>query len=51
MQSYFETMYYEEHKVPHGFITGKAAYGHMNADGHRAIADVLYDVINKMEEQ
>ena len=51
MQSYFETMYYEEHKVPHGFITGKAAYGHMNADGHSAIADVLYDVIIKMEEQ
>lgn len=51
MQSYFETMYYEEHKVPHGFITGKAAYGHMNADGHSAIADVLYDVINNMEEQ
>lgn len=51
MQSYFEKMYYEEHKVPHGFITGKAAYGHMNADGHSAIADVLYDVIVKMEEQ
>lgn len=51
MTSYFETMYYEEHKVPHGFITGKAAYGHMNADGHSAIADVLYDVIMKMEEQ
>ena len=51
MASYFETMYYEEHKVPHGFITGKAAYGHMNADGHSAIADVLYDVITKMEEQ
>lgn len=51
MTSYFETMYYEEHKVPHGFITGKAAFGHMNADGHSAIADVLYDVIVKMEEQ
>ncbi len=51
MQSYFETMYYEEHKVPHGFVTGKAAYGHMNADGHSAIADVLYDVILEMEEQ
>lgn len=51
MTSYFETMYYEEHKVPHGFITGKAAFGHMNADGHSAIADVLYDVIMKMEEQ
>lgn len=50
MTSDFETMYYELHQVPHGFITGKTAFGHLNAYGHKAIANALYDVIVQMEE-
>ena len=41
----FEKMYKTEHKLPHGFITGKISCGHINADGHRAVADELYKVI------
>ena len=50
MTSDFENMYYESHQVPHGFVTGKTAFGHLNADGHRVIAKSLYDVIVQMEE-
>lgn len=50
MTSDFENMYYELHQVPHGFVTGKTAFGHLNADGHRVIANALYDVIVQMEE-
>lgn len=49
MTSDFEIMYYEENKVPHGFTTGKIAYGHLNEDGHKAIANALYEVIIQME--
>lgn len=50
MTTDFETMFYEEHQVPHGFVTGKTAFGHLNAHGHNAIAKALYDVIVQMED-
>lgn len=50
MTADFETMYYEKHKVPHGFVTGKAAFGHLNAYGHEAIAEALYNKIIQMED-
>lgn len=39
----FERMYYEEHKVAHGFVTGKVESGHLNASGHAAMAEALYE--------
>ena len=46
----FEKMYYEEHHVPHGFITGRLGAGHLNKYGHAAVADALYDAIKELEE-
>lgn len=50
MTDSFETMYDEEHKVPHGFVTGRLEEGHLNATGHMAIANELYKEIEKMKE-
>ena len=49
MTDSFEQMYDEDHHVPHGFVTGKIASGHLNKYGHKAIADRLYDAISGME--
>ena len=49
MAERFEKMYNEEHHVPHGFITGEIASGHLNKYGHKAIADGLYDTIIGLE--
>lgn len=45
-----ESMYYDEHRVAHGFVTGELATGHLNAYGHSAVADCLYNEINRLEE-
>jgi hypothetical protein len=50
MTSDFEKMYYVDHHVAHGFVTGKLETGHLNRYGHAAIADALYEKIIKMEE-
>lgn len=50
MTTAFETMYHEENFVPHGFVTGKVASGHLNKHGHAAVAKVLYEKISSMEE-
>ncbi|NMA18559.1 MAG: hypothetical protein GX939_07380 [Clostridiaceae bacterium] len=50
MTETFEAMYYEEHLVPHGFITGEIGFGHLNVYGHAAIANSLYDKIIKLEK-
>ncbi len=47
----FEKMYYEEHHVPHGFITGKLGVGHLNAYGQATVAKELADVIKKLEDR
>lgn len=46
----FEDMYARDHSVPHGFITGKIGEGHLNPDGHYAVAKSLYQAIAQMEE-
>ena len=46
----FEAMYAEDYSVPHGFITGKLGEGHLNSNGHYAVAKCLYQTITKMEE-
>ena len=46
----FEAMYAEEYSVPHGFITGKLGEGHLNSNGHYAVAKSLYQAITEMEE-
>lgn len=51
MTEEFETMYYENHHVPHGFITGEIGAGHLNKYGHAAIADALTEVIHTLEEE
>lgn len=50
MTNRFETMYYEEKHVAHGFCTGEIATGHLNKYGHAAVADELYNEIIKLEE-
>ena len=45
----FRNMYYNEHHVPHGFITGLIGSGHLNKYGHAAIAERLYRTINEPE--
>lgn len=49
MTDSFQQMYYEDHHVPHGFVTGEIASGHLNKYGHKAIADRIYDAIVGME--
>ena len=50
MTDKFEKMYYEDNHVAHGFCTGKLAEGHLNKFGHAAVADELYQEINRLEE-
>ncbi|MBQ6569858.1 MAG: hypothetical protein IJL87_06350 [Clostridia bacterium] len=47
----FEDMYYNEHHLPHGFITGEIGEGHLNRYGHKAIADEVYRVICALGEE
>lgn len=51
LTSSFEEMYYESHHVAHGFITGELEKGHLNAYGHEAAAEKLYEAIIKLEEE
>lgn len=46
----FAEMYETDHKLPHGFITGKIGSGHLNKDGHAKIADELAKCIARLEE-
>ena len=46
----FTDMYNESYLLPHGFITGEIGSGHLNAHGHRAIAQQLADIITRSEE-
>lgn len=47
----FMEMYQKEHLVPHGFVTGKVGTGHLNANGHRVIAEELVKTINTLEKE
>lgn len=48
--SEFERMYDNDYSVPHGFITGKIGVGHLNSNGHYAVAKSLYQAIQELEE-
>ena len=50
MTQSFAHMYTTEHKLPHGFITGKIGDGHLNAAGHGKIAEELAKRILALEE-
>lgn len=47
----FEKLYYKDHKVAHGFVTGKVESGHLNASGHAAMAEALYEKIIQIEQE
>lgn len=51
MTSPFEEMFYKDHLVAHGFVTGRLGEGHLNANGHRAVADELFMVIERLEKE
>lgn len=51
MEASFLEMFDEEHKVPHGFTTGKIGAGHLNADGHRCVAQELAEAIAELEKE
>ena len=46
----FKRMYNEEHHVSHGFSTGRLCTGHLNAYGHKAVAEDLAPRLEKMLE-
>lgn len=39
--------YSKERVLPYGFANSKVAVGHLNAHGHRIVAETLYDVFKK----
>lgn len=47
----FLQMYAEDHHVPHGFMSSRLESGHLNAYGHAAIADAVYEEIMAMREE
>lgn len=47
----FAELYSQSHKLPHGFITGQIGYGHLNADGHRCVAEELANAIQRMRQE
>lgn len=50
MCNVFEENYEKNYIVPAGFANTAVAYGHLNDEGHKMIAEELYKVINEMEE-
>lgn len=49
MDETFLQLYQQEHKLPHGFVLGKLGTGHLNPDGHAAIAARLHQTILELE--
>lgn len=47
----FYDMYDESYRLPHGFTTGLIGSGHLNADGHAAVANRIAEVILTLEEE
>ncbi len=47
----FEKMYYQEHHVAHGFVTGKLERGHLNKYGHAVMAKALCQTIVDMQKE
>ena len=49
MSERFLQAYEAEHILPHGFANTAMGQGHLNADGHRLVAEALYDAIVEAE--
>lgn len=49
MAQSFSEMYEKEHRLPHGFCTGRIGEGHLNKYGHAAIARELCKAVKEME--
>lgn len=45
MGGIWTTAYEQDYTVPYGFINTTSAQGHLNEDGHRLIADLLYTIL------
>ena len=43
--------YEEDHVLPHGFINTYVGSGHINAYGHRMVADKLLEVIQENDKE
>jgi len=50
MEDAFLVEYDESFTLPHGFSNTLVGGGHLNADGHRMVAETLYKTIMSMEE-
>ena len=50
MSPIFAREYEENQVLPHGFINSYVGSGHVNADGHRMIADKITEIILELEE-
>lgn len=44
----YKELYTEEHKLPHGFSNTGLGVGHLNADGHRVMAERLCRIIEDL---
>ena len=51
MTESFTAMCNIRYKLPHGFVTGRIGYGHLNADGHAAIAEELYNAVTLLNKE
>lgn len=49
MEQPFIQMYKDSHLLPHGFATGRIGEGHLNANGHNAIAKSICELIVLLE--
>ena len=46
----FAELFASDYKLPHGFITGAIGSGHLNADGHAAMAQELAECITELRQ-
>ena len=51
MTNDFEDLYYDNHKLPYGFINTGVGVGHLNKYGHKIIAERLTKTIEELEGQ
>ena len=48
MSKTFKKMFYEKHRVPHGFMNGQLCRGHLNKYGHEAVCEEISLVIRSL---
>lgn len=47
MSERFETEYRKDFTLPYGFINSRTAFGHLNVEGHRMMAEEIYNLIKE----